>query len=75
MRLPALRERSDLMTLVHRILDRENPNRRLRPSADVVKLLSLARQRAPAVQRVAHGLGDGRGRAQVTARERLSDDF
>ncbi|NRT57221.1 sigma-54-dependent Fis family transcriptional regulator [Sphaerotilus uruguayifluvii] len=37
-RLPALRERSDLMALVERILDRESPERRLRLSPEVVRL-------------------------------------
>jgi transcriptional regulator of acetoin/glycerol metabolism len=37
-RLPPLRERSDLMALVERILERENPDRRLRLSPDVLRL-------------------------------------
>jgi transcriptional regulator of acetoin/glycerol metabolism len=37
-RLPALRERSDLMALVERILERECPRRRLQLSAEVVRL-------------------------------------
>ena len=37
-RLPGLRERSDLAALVQRILDRENPNRRLRLAPEVVRL-------------------------------------
>jgi sigma-54 dependent transcriptional regulator, acetoin dehydrogenase operon transcriptional activator AcoR len=37
-RLPPLRERSDLMPLVDRILERENPDRRLRLSPDVLRL-------------------------------------
>jgi transcriptional regulator of acetoin/glycerol metabolism len=37
-RLPPLRERSDLMPLVERILERENPDRRLRLSPDVLRL-------------------------------------
>jgi transcriptional regulator with PAS, ATPase and Fis domain len=37
-RLPGLRERSDLSALVQRILDRENPGRRLQLSAEVVRL-------------------------------------
>jgi transcriptional regulator of acetoin/glycerol metabolism len=37
-RLPPLRERSDLMALVERILERENPDRRLRLNPDVLRL-------------------------------------
>jgi transcriptional regulator of acetoin/glycerol metabolism len=37
-RLPPLRERSDLMALIERILERENPDRRLRLSPDVLRL-------------------------------------
>jgi transcriptional regulator with PAS, ATPase and Fis domain len=37
-RLPALRERSDLMTLVQRILDRQSPGRRLTLMPDVLRL-------------------------------------
>ena len=37
-RLPALRERSDLMALVRRILDRQVPGRRLAVSDEVVRL-------------------------------------
>ncbi|MBP8271187.1 MAG: sigma-54-dependent Fis family transcriptional regulator, partial [Sphaerotilus sp.] len=37
-RLPPLRERSDLMPLVERILERENPDRRLRLNPDVLRL-------------------------------------
>jgi transcriptional regulator of acetoin/glycerol metabolism len=37
-RLPALRERSDLMALVQRILDRQSPGRRLTLTPDVLRL-------------------------------------
>ena len=37
-RLPALRERSDLMALVQRILDRQSPGRRLTLAPDVLRL-------------------------------------
>jgi transcriptional regulator with PAS, ATPase and Fis domain len=65
-RLPPLRERSDLMALVRRILERECAWPRPAAGPDVVRLfeqLPLAGQRAPAVQRAAHGGGDGRRRA------------
>jgi transcriptional regulator with PAS, ATPase and Fis domain len=76
-RLPALRERSDLMTLVQRILDRENPNRRLRPSADVVKLFEHYHwpgnvRQLFNVLRTASVMAAGE---PVITREHLSDDF
>ena len=65
-RLPPLRERSDLRALVPRICGEEcrgtaadaRPRR-----AGAVPALSLARQHAPARQRAAHRRGDGRRRA------------
>ncbi len=76
-RLPALRERSDLMALVERILERECPRRRLQLSAEVVKLFQgyhwpgNVRQLFN-VLRTACVMAAGD--SQVT-RDHLSDDF
>jgi transcriptional regulator of acetoin/glycerol metabolism len=76
-RLPPLRERSDLMALVERILDRESPERRLRPSPEVVRLLQgyhwpgNVRQLFN-VLRIAGVMASGES---VITRDHLSDDF
>ncbi len=76
-RLPPLRERSDLMVLVERILERENPDRRLRLSPDVLRLFQgyhwpgNVRQLFN-VLRTASVMAAGE--ASIT-RDHLSDDF
>ena len=76
-RLPPLRERSDLMALVERILDRESPDRRLRLSPEVVRLFQgyhwpgNVRQLFN-VLRTACVMASGE--AAIT-RDHLSDDF
>ncbi|WP_088279757.1 sigma-54-dependent Fis family transcriptional regulator [Ideonella sp. A 288] len=76
-RLPALRERSDLMALVRRILDRENPNRRLQLAADVVRLFEHYHwpgnvRQLFNVLRTASVMAASEA---VITREHLSDDF
>ena len=76
-RLPPLRERSDLMALVERILDRESPERRLRLSPEVVRLFQgyhwpgNVRQLFN-VLRTACVMASGES---LITRDHLSDDF
>jgi len=76
-RLPALRERSDLMALVHRILDAENPNRHLHLAVEVLRLFEHYHwpgnvRQLFNVLRTASVMAAGE---QVITREHLSDDF
>ena len=76
-RLPSLRERSDLMTLVQRILDRQSPNRRLSLAPEVLTLFQSydwpgnVRQLFN-VLRTAAVMAAGE---PVITRDHLSDDF
>ncbi|WP_293996459.1 sigma-54-dependent Fis family transcriptional regulator [Sphaerotilus sp.] len=76
-RLPPLRERSDLMALVDRILERENPARRLRLSPDVLRLFQ-GYQWPGNVRQLFNVLRTASvmaaGDAAIT-RDHLSDDF
>jgi transcriptional regulator of acetoin/glycerol metabolism len=76
-RLPPLRERTDRMTLVRRILEREVPNRRLQLACDVAELF----QRYPWPGNVRQMFNVLRTAAVMAAqdptitRDHLSDDF
>jgi transcriptional regulator of acetoin/glycerol metabolism len=76
-RLPSLRERSDLMVLVQRILDRQSPSRRLSLSPEVLRLFQSypwpgnVRQLFN-VLRTAAVMAAGES---VITRDHLSDDF
>jgi transcriptional regulator of acetoin/glycerol metabolism len=76
-RLPALRERSDLMALVRRILDREAPSRHLQVAPDVAEC--FARYAWPGnVRQLFNVLRTAVVMASndtLIAREHLSDDF
>jgi len=76
-RLPALRERSDLMALVQRILDQQSPNRRLSLAPEVVRLFQACHWPGNVRQlfnvlrtAVVMAAGDA-----VITRDHLSDDF
>ena len=76
-RLPPLRERSDLMALVERILERESPGRRLQLSPEVVRLFQAyqwpgnVRQLFNVLRTaVVMAAGD-----TLITRDHLSDDF
>ncbi|MCK6425951.1 MAG: sigma-54-dependent Fis family transcriptional regulator [Burkholderiaceae bacterium] len=76
-RLPPLRERSDLMALVERILERESPGRRLRLDAEVVRLFQAYQwpgnvRQLFNVLRTATVMAAGES---VITRDHLSDDF
>jgi len=76
-RLPPLRERSDLMALVERILDRECPGRRLRLDPEVVRLFQAYQwpgnvRQLFNVLRTATVMAAGEA---VITRDHLSDDF
>ena len=76
-RLPPLRERSDLMALVERILERENPDRRLRLNPDVLRLFQGYQwpgnvRQLFNVLRTASVMASGDA---VISRDHLSDDF
>ncbi|MBL0085691.1 MAG: sigma 54-interacting transcriptional regulator [Ideonella sp.] len=76
-RLPGLRERSDLAALVQRILDRENPNRRLTLSPEVVKLCQHYHWPGNVRQlfNVLRTASVMAANESVITREHLSDDF
>ena len=76
-RLPALRERSDLMALVQRILDQQSPGRRLSLAPEVVRLFQACHWPGNVRQlfnvlrtAVVMAAGDA-----VITRDHLSDDF
>ena len=76
-RLPPLRERSDLMALVERILERECPERRLRLSPEVVRLFQAYHwpgnvRQLFNVLRTACVMAAGES---AITRDHLSDDF
>jgi len=76
-RLPPLRERTDLMALVERILERENPGRRLRLNPDVLRLFQGYQwpgnvRQLFNVLRTASVMAAGDA---VISRDHLSDDF
>ena len=76
-RLPPLRERTDLMALVERILERENPDRRLRLNPDVLRLFQGYQwpgnvRQLFNVLRTASVMASGDA---VISRDQLSDDF
>jgi transcriptional regulator of acetoin/glycerol metabolism len=76
-RLPPLRERTDLMALVERILERENPGRRLRLNQDVLRLFQGYQwpgnvRQLFNVLRTASVMAAGDA---VISRDHLSDDF
>jgi sigma-54 dependent transcriptional regulator, acetoin dehydrogenase operon transcriptional activator AcoR len=76
-RLPPLRERTDLMALVERILERESPDRRLRLSPDVLRLFQGYQwpgnvRQLFNVLRTASVMASG---DTTITRDHLSDDF
>ncbi|WP_338415821.1 sigma-54-dependent Fis family transcriptional regulator [uncultured Sphaerotilus sp.] len=76
-RLPPLRERTDLMPLIERILERENPDRRLRLNPDVLRLFQGYQwpgnvRQLFNVLRTASVMASGDA---VISRDHLSDDF
>ncbi|MEX8496106.1 sigma-54-dependent Fis family transcriptional regulator [Sphaerotilus sp.] len=76
-RLPPLRERTDLVALVERILERENPDRRLRLNPDVLRLFQGYQwpgnvRQLFNVLRTASVMAAGDA---VISRDHLSDDF
>jgi transcriptional regulator of acetoin/glycerol metabolism len=76
-RLPPLRERSDLMALVERILERESPGRRLRLDPEVLRLFQ-AYQWPGNVRQLFNVLRTAVVMAAsdaVITRDHLSDDF
>jgi transcriptional regulator of acetoin/glycerol metabolism len=76
-RLPSLRERSDLMTLVQRILDRQSPERRLHLSSEVVRLFQAYNWPGNVRQlfNVLRTAAVMAAHESVITRDHLSDDF